>query len=76
MPLRARAADIRYMQERPICLVLGFIFVYVEYDGAPLQASTAVVCLSASVEDALSASVLTSTPLSRIVRKHGVTVDA
>ena len=75
MPLRARAADIRYMQERPICLVLGFIFVYVEYDGAPLQASTAVVNSSTRVKDARSASVLTSS-ISPIVRKDGVTVEA
>ena len=64
------------MKERPIRLVLGFMFVYIEYNGAPLQASTAVVNLSACVEDALSASVLTSFRLRRVVRKHGVTVDA
>ena len=63
------------MKERPIRLVLGFMFVLIEYNGAPLQASTAVVDLRASVEDARSASVLTSIH-SRIVRKHGVTVDA
>ena len=63
------------MKERPIRLVLGFMFVLIEYNGAPLHASTAVVDLRASVEDARSASVLTSIH-SRIVRKHGVTVDA
>ena len=64
------------MKERPIRLVLGFMFVLIEYNGAPLQASTAVVDLRACVKDSRSASVLTSTKLSRIVRKHGVTVDA
>ena len=47
-----------------------------KYNGAPLQANTAVENLSATVKDACSASVLTSTIRSPIVRKHGVTVDA
>ena len=39
------------MKERPLGLVLGFTFVSIEYNAAPLQASTAVDS-STSVEDA------------------------